>query len=84
MAIANGEKIAIKFTQPLVGDVTGNETKFTVSFDEYSYVPDGSLSRVTRPVTSVDKYVSVDENIILDSGVCDGLVFDRGLRLKEV
>lgn len=32
----------------------GNETKFTVSFDEYSYVPGGTVSRKTREVTSLE------------------------------
>lgn len=40
----------------------GNETKFTVSFDQYNYVPGGALSRVTRPVTSIEV---VDNRTIL-------------------
>lgn len=63
MSIAEGRKIAIRFTQPLVGDVTaGNEDKFTVSFDEYSYVPGGTLLRVTRAVASIE---AVDSQTII-------------------
>lgn len=83
MAIADGEKIAIKFTQPLVGDATGNETKFTVSFDEYNHVPGGSLTRVTRPVTksTCDRAI-IDRQIDLQSGVFDStVVVDGVLRL---
>lgn len=32
----------------------GNETKFAVSFDEYSYVPGGTISRKTQAVTSLE------------------------------
>ena len=65
MSIADGRKIAIRFTQPLVGDVTtGNEDKFTISFDEYSYVPGGTLSRVTRAVASIE--VADSQTILLN------------------
>lgn len=32
----------------------GNESKFTVSFQQYNYVPGGTLSKVTRAVTSIE------------------------------
>lgn len=62
MAISDGEKVYIKFTQPLTGSVEGNESRFTVSFQAYNYVPGGVLSTVTRPVVSVE---SIDEYTIL-------------------
>lgn len=46
----------------------GNETKFTVSFDEYNYVPGGSRSRVVRGVSQIGV---VDANTIV-------LYFDSG------
>lgn len=32
----------------------GNESKFTVSFQQYNYVPGGTLSKVARAVTSIE------------------------------
>jgi hypothetical protein len=32
----------------------GNETKFTISFDAYNYVPGGELSRVVREASSIE------------------------------
>lgn len=40
----------------------GNETKFTVSFDQYNFVPGGSLSKVTRAITKIEQ---VDDYTIL-------------------
>lgn len=40
----------------------GNETRFSVSFDEYSYVPGGVIARVTRPVTGLE---ILDSNTLL-------------------
>ena len=62
----------------------GNETKFTVSFDEYDYVPDGSISRTTRPVIGIEHYISANTDVDLERGVYEGLMFDNGLCLKEV
>lgn len=62
----------------------GNETKFTVLFDEYNYVPGGSISRTTRPVTGIEHYISADADVNLEHGVYEGLTFDKGLCLKEV
>lgn len=42
----------------------GNETKFTVSFDEYNYVPGGTSSRKTRAVTSLE--VADPQTLILN------------------
>lgn len=56
----------------------GNETKFTVSFDEYDYVPGGSLSRVTRPVTGIHHYISVDTKLDLSSGSYRGITYSSG------
>lgn len=58
---------------------TGNETKFTISFDEYNMVPGGSLSRVTRPSTRIEKYVSVDVIVVTSSGSYSGITDDSGV-----
>lgn len=61
----------------------GNHDKFTISFNEYDMVPEGSLSRGTRSATGIEHYCSVDTDLDLERGVYDGIVFDEGLCLKE-
>ena len=47
----------------------GNETAFTVSFQEYDYVPGGSLKDVQRTVKSVSGYNTIDTAPSADSAV---------------
>lgn len=49
----------------------GNETKFTVSFEEYDYVPGGSLSRVTREVDGINNYISLDKDLEISNVTCN-------------
>lgn len=76
MSKAEGKKIGIKFTLPLVGDVEGNENAFTVSGQEYQYTdgPDnnGPLVDKTYEVESVERYGivpiwKIEEEVKLDS-----------------
>ena len=73
MAIADGQKIVIRFTQPLIRNVSGNESKFTVSFDEYNYIPGGSISRVTRSVSVIEQYDDKTIALIFDSGTTNSI-----------
>lgn len=57
----------------------GNETKFTVSFDEYDMVPEGSLFRTTRHVTGMGCYCSSDTEIDFSSGSYNGIACERGI-----
>ena len=60
----------------------GNETKFSVSFDEYEYTPGGSLSRVARPVTGIEYFFTLNENIDLSAGSFENTVhLDSGICL---
>lgn len=52
MSKADGKQIAIKFTMPLLGDVTGNVSAFTVTGQEYKYINGPILSK-TYTITSV-------------------------------
>jgi hypothetical protein len=52
MSKAEGKKIAIKFTMPLLGDVTGNVSAFSVTGQEYKYI-NGPIIAKTYTVTSV-------------------------------
>lgn len=50
-----GSKIAIKFTDDLVGDVAGNENAFKVTGKEYKYV-NGPLIEKDYIVDKVERY----------------------------
>lgn len=66
---------------------TGNETKFTISFDEYDYVPGGSTSKVTRAVKSIESYCSLNAVVDLSNGTFEKTEYsDSGISLtmKEV
>lgn len=52
MSKALGKKIAIKFTMPLLGDVTGNVSAFSVTGQEYKYV-NGPILNKTYTITSI-------------------------------
>lgn len=49
---ADGAKIKITFSEPLTGTVTGNQAHFTVTSQEYNYVPGGTLGAITHTVTA--------------------------------
>jgi hypothetical protein len=51
-----GKRIAIRFTKPLLGDVTGNETAFTVKGMVRSPLEYGPLVERTFDVESVERY----------------------------
>ena len=55
-----GSKIGIKFTQDLVGDVTGNENAFTATGKEYQYV-NGTLIDGNYQVEKVERYPTPKE-----------------------
>ena len=50
-----GQKIAIKFTEDLVGDVSGNENAFTIIGQEYQYV-NGPLVNTIYDIENVERY----------------------------
>lgn len=60
MSKAEGKKIAVKFTLPLLGDVSGNQGAFTVTGQEYQWTDgpnhNGPLVNKTYVVESVDRY----------------------------
>lgn len=58
MAKKDGLKIAIEFTEEIVGGVSDSASAFTVTIQRYTYVPGGTLISETRTVTSLE----LDEN----------------------
>ena len=57
----------------------GNESKFTVSFDEYDMVPEGTCFRGTRPVSEVYVYSSVNAMVDTSSGSHSGIDDNHGV-----
>jgi hypothetical protein len=55
MSKAEGKKIAVKFTMPLTGDVTGNVAAFSVTGQEYKYV-NGPLLDKSYTIISVESH----------------------------
>lgn len=49
----DGARIQIRFTEPIVGDVSGATSAFTVTVPEYTYVPGGTLQDVAKTAASV-------------------------------
>ena len=60
----DGAKIIIVFTEPLTGTVTGNESCFTVTVPEYSYVPGGMLRDVLKAVYTTSAGNTANELIL--------------------
>ena len=79
---ADGAKIQITFSEPLTGTVTGNQAHFTVTSQEYNYVPGGTLGAVTHTVTATSPYRSIDQAPNLAAGtLTDVMVTDGKLSL---
>jgi len=61
-----GKIVTIKFTEDLVGDVSGNESAFTISGQEYQWVdgPDnnGPLIDKTYQVETVQRHPTLDDS----------------------
>ena len=78
MSKADGLKIGIRFTEDLVGDVSGNESAFTIGGQEYKYVggvlldKDYIVDKVERyPVArlwEINNSVPLLNNLVLDNG----------------
>ena len=51
----------------------GNEAKFTVSFDEYNFVPGGSTSRKTRVATAIEIVDSHTIALLFNSGCTNSI-----------
>ena len=53
MSKANGLKIGIKFTEDLVGDVSGNLNAFTITWSERKYIKGPLIARNHKPINVV-------------------------------
>ena len=63
---------------------TGNETKFTVSFPEYTFVPGGTLKTVQREVTSVGTYTALNLDVDIGDAATEKLsIVGDKLKLED-
>jgi hypothetical protein len=81
---SEGTEIAIEFTEALTGNPSGNESKFTVTTQEYNMVPGGTLSSRVKAVTGIKGYSSAEEIIDLSSGSATGISASKGRLSLEV
>lgn len=67
-AKSDGAKIEITFDQPIITDASGNQSYFTVTAKEYTYVPGGTLVDVVKAVKSVSNKASVSGTVDMGNG----------------
>lgn len=77
MSKAEGKKIAIKFTMPLLGDVTGNVAAFSVTGKEYQYI-NGPIINKSYTVESVERAPASLFYQEAFNGVSDGVEIGTG------
>lgn len=65
---SDGTELAIQFTEAIIGDLTGNGDKFTITMQEYDMVPGGTLHESTRTGTGIRISEDNDHIIILELG----------------
>lgn len=75
---SDGAKIRLTFSEPLIGDVAGNEKAFTVTVPEYDYVPGGTLGDVAKPVASVSSFPGFGAKVNFSGGVLSGTRENNG------
>ena len=81
MSKGEGRKIAIKFTDDLVGDVAGNEGAFSVKGKEYNHV-NGVLIDGDYQVEKVERYPTPKEWIgDLSIGTFTDTIFEESTGL---
>ena len=74
----DGAKIQLTFTEPLVGDVSGNQSHFAITIPEYDMVPGGTLSSVAKDVKSTSAKASYAATIDLSAGALTDTAVSRG------
>lgn len=86
MSKADGQKIGIKFTQPITSDISTLDTSaFTITGQEYNYVPGGVLESTEYEVDSVERHPGVVLYEDDFTGSTDGVeVIDGAVVLESV
>ena len=65
---SDGAKIKITFDRPIVSGQTGQQSFFTVTVPEYTFVPGGTLQNVTKAVKSTYALAGVQQTFDLSAG----------------
>lgn len=60
----DGAAIKVTFDKALLGDVSGNQSHFTVTAKEYNWVPNGTLQNVVKTVLSTAAGATTKEVIL--------------------
>lgn len=60
----DGAAIKIAFDKDLLGDVSGNQSHFTVTAKEYNWVPNGTLINVSKTVLSTSPGMTTKEVVL--------------------
>lgn len=80
---ASGQKILIKFTQPITSKISGNEAAFVISGKEYNYEPRGILIDGDYRIDSLRGYSSMEFDVDLNLGIMTGLEYADGTLMLE-
>ena len=67
-AKSDGAKIKITFDRPIVSGQTGQQSYFTVTVPEYTFVPGGTLQNVTKTIKSTYAFAGVQQALDLSAG----------------
>ena len=76
---SDGAKIQITFDEPLTGDVTGNQSHFTVTVPEFTFVPGGTLQNVIKTVKSTYAFAGVKQTLDLSTGTLTDTAVSNGV-----
>ena len=80
---SDGTDVHIEFTEPITSFLSTAEEAFSVSIQEYEYLPEGALQSATRQVESVAYLTGVSQDLDLDSGTYTDTEFTGGVLCLE-
>ena len=78
-AKSDGAYIQITFDQPITSDASGNQSYFTITVPEYSYMPGGTLSNIIKTVKSTYNHPGTAAEISLAGGTLTDAVVANGV-----
>ena len=76
---SDGAKIKITFDRPIVSGQTGQQSFFTVTVPEYTFVPGGTLQNVTKAVKSTYALAGVQQTLDLSAGTLTDTAVSNGV-----
>lgn len=77
-AKSDGAKIKITFDHPISG-ADNNQSHFTVTVPEYTFVPGGTLQNVTKAVKSTYAFAGVQQTFDLSAGALTDTAVSNGV-----